>query len=238
MHRITKKGSRLIAECDVYLCMVRCEIMRICEFKELVKYGDCSPFPGPKNRQPYLYMGGKEKVYGRVKKDIDIIPANNYKGGKGKGNKAGQEKPKTGGNTMNAQEIIKNQLEEINKVAKANRKRVKTLSNEFEYSSYYSGYAKIADFCETFEDYLELSAKLPINNELDSYSLYWRNQQNDSVCITHKIAGKTYHDTLYYKFIVGQPLRTLNLLTEGKCKIITEERKETSCIVTSLSCNL
>ena len=139
---------------------------------------------------------------------------------------------------MNRDEIVKQELEDTKKDAANRRTRIKKLLSCFEYSSYANGYATIETFSPTFKDYLELSAKLPVGNELSGYDLYWRNKRNDSLVITHSIPGKTYSTTMYYSFIVGDVERTLEKLTEGKCKVIEKTTEEKPTTYTTLSCNV
>jgi len=137
---------------------------------------------------------------------------------------------------MTRDEMVTKQLKQINETAKKQREMVRKLSNAFEYSEYgcLGSSFRVEPFCNTFEDYLAESAKLP-ENELHSYDLYWHKDENDSLVITHSV--KNGKHTLYYRFLVGEPERTLELLTEGKCKMIkkiTEPSKPTT--YTALSC--
>lgn len=140
---------------------------------------------------------------------------------------------------MNYQEIIDDQLERINRDAKQNRKRIRLLSPEFDYAHYNYGEARIEGICENFEEYLEQSAKLPTNNELHSYDLNWYESRNDTVVIKHSVPvpNNGYRGEIVYCFIVKDPARTLDLLTEGKCTIVerkTPAQKPTT--YTALSC--
>jgi hypothetical protein len=131
--------------------------------------------------------------------------------------------------------IIKEERANIKRRADIQRKKLSYLSTFFDYSLYGGGYPMVAGRCENFEEYLELSARLPTDNELYSYDLHWYNERNDSLCIMHRVVYEPGID-LFYRFLVGDVERTLEKLTEGKCKIIERTIKQEETTVTALSC--
>ncbi len=139
------------------------------------------------------------------------------------------------------QEIIDDQIDSINRKARQDRKRVRSLSPAFAYSRYSYGTAWIDGICGNFEEYLEKSQDLPPDNELHSYYLHWHHDQNDSVVIEHRVkigSGKRWHDWVDYAFIVLEPERTLELLTEGKCRVVTKTTEpEEPTTYTTLECS-
>lgn len=133
--------------------------------------------------------------------------------------------------------IVKIERESMKRDMTRRRGQLKNLSVKFDYNYFNCGYAAVATFSETFEEYLELTAKLPIENELHSYELHFHKQKDDSLRIVHKV---NYPDNIviYYTFLVGEVERTLDKLTEGKCKIVEKVTTERQYNYTSLSCNI
>ncbi len=139
---------------------------------------------------------------------------------------------------MTREEIIKEELDKINKRAKTARARVKKLLACYEYNSFYGGDAQISGRCENFEEYLERSALLPIENEMYGYELYYDKVPNDTLIIRHKVNTDKKGNLISYNFYVGDVERTLDKLTEGKCKIVEKVVKAQEEKYTALSCNL
>jgi hypothetical protein len=139
--------------------------------------------------------------------------------------------------TKTRDQIIEQELENINKRVKRNRAEIRMLSDVFEYDYNSGNYVRVAGKSEKFEDYLEKSAKLPTNNELINYELYYDHKPNDSLCIYHQVQKKNGY-SITYIFLVGDMPRTLEKLTEGKCKIVETVEKAEERTYTRLSCNL
>lgn len=136
---------------------------------------------------------------------------------------------------MNYQEIIKKELEYINKSVEEQRATVRALLKCYDYDTYYNGYAHITGICADFEEYLEKSALLPLSAELWGYELHYDKEPNDTLVIRHKYEiGKSI---IMYCFLVGDAERTLEKLTEGKCKIVEKVIKSYETSYTTLSCS-
>ena len=138
---------------------------------------------------------------------------------------------------MKKYQVIKIEIENGKRELQQKRAQCKALSSKFSYDYISSGYARISTFSKTFEDYLELLAKLPIDNELHSYDLSYFKSPNDSLRIVHRV-NYPNNIVIYYIFIVGDVENTLNKLTEGKCKIVEKTVVEKQRNYTSLSCNI
>ena len=136
-------------------------------------------------------------------------------------------------------EIKEAELKKITEDANEKRKRIRRLSTAFEYDYYSCGEAKVLPKCENFEEYLELSAKLPTDNELESYDLGWDRERDDCVMIVHTVKyGKLYNQNVRYRFQVGDVHRTLDKISEGKCKIIKKMTRPTESVeYTTLACS-
>jgi hypothetical protein len=71
-----------------------------------------------------------------------------------------------------------------------------------------------------------------------SYDLYWDKYKDDCLVIRHKVPiDKKGELSIVYQFKVREMERTLEKLTEGKCKVIEKVEIPQEHKYTALSCN-